>query len=67
MELLTAIDITKVTKWIVLVAGVLDLVIEFLTKGDLSVGAIIAVAFSIVMFVVNSLQNKAAVRLGVKK
>jgi hypothetical protein len=67
MELFTAIDLTKVIKWLSLGIGVLDLVLEFFQKGDLSVGAVVTIVFSIVMFVINNLQTKAALKLGLKR
>lgn len=58
-QLTSAITITNVVKWLALVIGVLDLVLEFLQRGDLSIGAIVAVVFAVVMFVVSSLQKQA--------
>ena len=66
MNPLFSIDVTQWLKWVLLIVGVLELVAEFLARGDLSVGAIVTAVAGIVLFVINSLQNKAAIRKGLK-
>jgi len=67
MELLKAITLAQWSKWLALLIGALQLVATFLVSADFSVGAIVTLVAAIVLFIINGLANKAALRYGVKK
>jgi hypothetical protein len=67
MELLNALELTSVAKWIALVVGVLQLVLEWINKGDLSLPSIITIAAAVALFIINALQANKAKGLGLKR
>lgn len=66
MNPLVSLDVTQWLKWLLVAIGVLQLVAEFLAKGDLSVPAIVTAVAGIVLFIINALQNRAARMKGLK-